>query len=148
MRQSKHKLPGTSDEISGDSGARAATAVVFDYETQWMFEIQRHGKTFDYQTLVFDYYESLRELGLDVDIVSSLADLSAYRLVVVPSLAVIDDATAFVRELLQSRRAALEAIAGRLIEKEVIDSRELWQLLEQHNAAIRVASEPMERQPT
>jgi beta-galactosidase len=72
--------------------ARAATAVLFDYETQWMFEIQRHGKTFDYQTLVFDYYESLRELGLDVDIVSSRADLSAYRLVVVPSLAVIDDA--------------------------------------------------------
>jgi beta-galactosidase len=71
---------------------RASTAIVFDYETQWMFEIQRHGKTFDYQTLVFDYYESLRELGLDVDIVSSRADLSAYRLVVVPSLAVIDEA--------------------------------------------------------
>jgi beta-galactosidase len=71
---------------------RAATAVLFDYESQWMFEIQRHGKNFDYQTLVFDYYESLRELGLDVDIVSSRADLSAYRLVVVPSLAVIDDA--------------------------------------------------------
>jgi beta-galactosidase len=72
--------------------ARAATALVFDYETQWMFEIQRHGKTFDYQTLTFDYYEALRELGLDVDIVSSRADLGAYRLVIVPSIAVIDDA--------------------------------------------------------
>jgi beta-galactosidase len=71
--------------------ARAATAIVFDYETQWMFEIQRHGKTFDYQTLAFDYYEALRELGLDVDIVSSKADLSQYRFVVVPSIAVIDD---------------------------------------------------------
>ena len=70
---------------------RVATAIVFDYETQWMFEIQRHGKTFDYQTLAFDYYEALRELGLDVDIVSSKADLSPYRLVVVPSIAVIDD---------------------------------------------------------
>jgi cell division protease FtsH len=59
---------------------------------------------------------------------------------------IIDDATTFVRELLQNRRPALEAIAGRLIEKEVIDSRELWQLLEQHNAANRVAAEPMERQ--
>jgi len=75
-----------------EAPARASTAVVFDYETQWMFDIQRHGKEFDYQTLVFDYYESLRELGLDVDIVSSNADLSSYRLVVVPSLAVIDDA--------------------------------------------------------
>ncbi|MFT4506920.1 beta-galactosidase [Caballeronia sp. 15711] len=70
---------------------RAATAIVFDYETQWMFEIQRHGKTFDYQMLVFDYYEALRELGLDVDIVSSKADLSSYRLVVIPSIAVIDE---------------------------------------------------------
>ncbi|RDK00831.1 beta-galactosidase [Paraburkholderia lacunae] len=82
-----------SEALSGlDAPARAATALVFDYETQWMFEIQRHGKTFDYQTLAFDYYEALRELGLDVDIVSSRADLSQYGLVVVPGIAVIDDA--------------------------------------------------------
>ncbi|WP_233888635.1 beta-galactosidase [Paraburkholderia flagellata] len=71
---------------------RAQVALVFDYETQWMFEIQRHGASFDYQTLAFDYYSALRELGLDVEIVSRHADLSTYRLVVVPSLAVIDDA--------------------------------------------------------
>jgi beta-galactosidase len=82
-----------SDALSNlPPAARADVAVVFDYETQWMFEIQRHGKTFDYQTLAFDYYEALRELGLDVDIVSAGADLSAYKLVVVPSLAVIDEA--------------------------------------------------------
>jgi len=81
-----------SSALSGlGAPTRAATAIVFDYETQWMFEIQRHGKTFDYQMLVFEYYEALRELGLDVDIVSSKADLSQYRLVVVPSIAVIDD---------------------------------------------------------
>ncbi|AME27247.1 MULTISPECIES: beta-galactosidase [Burkholderiaceae] len=70
----------------------ADVALIFDYETQWIFEIQRHGKTFDYQMLAFDYYEALREMGLDVDIVSAQADLSAYRMVVVPSIAVIDDA--------------------------------------------------------
>jgi cell division protease FtsH len=53
----------------------------------------------------------------------------------------IDDATAFVRELLMTRRAALEAIAERLMEKEVMDSRELWALLEQHNAGARIAVE-------
>lgn len=71
---------------------RAQAALVFDYETQWMFEIQRHGAGFDYQALAFDYYRAMREQGLDVDIVSRHAVLSAYRLVVVPSLAVIDDA--------------------------------------------------------
>ena len=81
-----------SAALSGlGSSTRASTAIVFDYETQWIFEIQRHGKTFDYQMLVFDYYEALRELGLDVDIVSSEADLSPYRLVVVPSIAVVDE---------------------------------------------------------
>jgi beta-galactosidase len=74
------------------AAAPAQVAVVFDYETQWMFEIQRHGTAFDYQTLAFDYYEALRELGIDVDIVSAKADLSGYKLVVVPSIAVIDDA--------------------------------------------------------
>jgi beta-galactosidase len=72
--------------------SRAPVALVFDYETQWMFEIQRHGVTFDYQMLAFDYYESLRELGLDVDIVPSSADLSGYGMVVVPSLAIVDEA--------------------------------------------------------
>ena len=92
VQQAAREIASIPEFARLDAPTQAATAVVFDYETQWMFEIQRHGKGFDYQALVFDYYESLRELGLDVDIVSSKADLSSYRLVVVPSLAVIDDA--------------------------------------------------------
>jgi len=92
VRQAAREIAQSPALTGLGAPARAPVAVVFDYETQWMFEIQRHGKSFDYQTLVFDYYESLRELGLDVDIVSNKADLSAYRLVAVPSIAVIDDA--------------------------------------------------------
>jgi beta-galactosidase len=76
------------------------TVAAVDYETQWMFEIQRHGKSFDYKTLAFDYYEALRELGIDVDFVPATADLSGYQLVVVPSIAVIDDA--LVRQIERS----------------------------------------------
>jgi cell division protease FtsH len=46
--------------------------------------------------------------------------------------AILSEATTAVRELLRTRRAALEAIAQRLIEKEVMDRAELMQLLEQH----------------
>ena len=53
----------------------------------------------------------------------------------------IDDATQFVRELLLHRREALEAIARRLIEKEVIDAGELREILDRHNVNGRVASE-------
>jgi cell division protease FtsH len=44
---------------------------------------------------------------------------------------IIEDATGEVRSILLSRRHALEALAQRLIEKEVIDGRELRELLEQ-----------------
>jgi cell division protease FtsH len=45
---------------------------------------------------------------------------------------IIQDATQAVRAVLLSRRAALEAIAQRLMDKEVMDRVELMQLLEQH----------------
>jgi cell division protease FtsH len=48
---------------------------------------------------------------------------------------IIDQATQEVRDILKGRRAALEAIAQRLIEKEVIDGAELLHLLEQFSAA-------------
>ena len=44
---------------------------------------------------------------------------------------ILDDATGEVRSILLARRGALEALAQRLIEKEVIDGRELRELLEQ-----------------
>ena len=45
---------------------------------------------------------------------------------------IIEEATNAVREVLQARRGLLEAIAQRLMEKEVMDGTELMQLLEQH----------------
>jgi cell division protease FtsH len=44
---------------------------------------------------------------------------------------ILDDATGEVRSILLARRNALEALAQRLIEREVIDGRELRELLEQ-----------------
>ncbi|MGH7222038.1 MAG: AAA family ATPase [Gemmataceae bacterium] len=46
--------------------------------------------------------------------------------------AIIEEATTAVRELLLARRNALEAIAQRLMEKEVMDRTELMLLLEQN----------------
>jgi len=45
---------------------------------------------------------------------------------------IIDDATRAVREVLLSRRGALEAVARRLMEKEVMDGAELRQMMEQY----------------
>jgi cell division protease FtsH len=51
---------------------------------------------------------------------------------------IIKEATEAVREILQVRRDALEAIAQRLIEKEVLDGSELRQLLEQYSFGPRL----------
>lgn len=54
---------------------------------------------------------------------------------------IIEEATAEVRSLLESRRTALEAVAQRLIEKEVIDGAELRQLLDQQHAGVNPVPE-------
>jgi len=46
---------------------------------------------------------------------------------------IIDEAIERVRTILESRRAALDALAARLIEKEVIDSAELKEIIEQNS---------------
>jgi cell division protease FtsH len=46
---------------------------------------------------------------------------------------ILDEATAAVRDVLLARRAALEAIAQRLMEKEVIDGGDLRAMLAQHS---------------
>jgi cell division protease FtsH len=51
---------------------------------------------------------------------------------------IIDEATEAVREVLLARRNALEAIAQRLMEKEVMDGSELRQLLEQNSPGPRL----------
>jgi cell division protease FtsH len=51
---------------------------------------------------------------------------------------ILHDATDEVRGILDARRPALEAVAQRLVEREVIDGTELRQLLEQHNPGLKL----------
>ena len=78
-------------DVPTESTSRAAVALVVDYATKWMIDIQPQGADFDYHGLVFGYYQALRRLGLDIDIVPARAALDGYRLVVIPTLAVVDD---------------------------------------------------------
>ncbi len=67
--------------------AKAPVALLFDYESAWIARIQPQGVSFDYLSLVFNWYSALRRLGADVDIVSPGLPLDGYRLAVVPMLA-------------------------------------------------------------
>ena len=64
----------------------APVALVFSYEADWLLQIQPQAKTFRWLRLAFEIYQGIRNLGLDVDIVSESQDLSRYKLVIIPSL--------------------------------------------------------------
>jgi beta-galactosidase len=63
----------------------AQAAIIFDYPSIWMAQIQPQGADFNAVEIAFRAYSAMRSLGLDVDIVSSKADVSAYQLVVLPA---------------------------------------------------------------
>jgi beta-galactosidase len=68
---------------------QAPVALVFDYEAQWVLDIQRQGADFNYMELTFRCYEAVRRLGLDVDFVRPGQSLKGYKLVLVPTLPII-----------------------------------------------------------
>jgi beta-galactosidase len=63
----------------------AQAAIIFDYPSIWMAQIQPQGADFNAIEIAFRAYSAMRCLGLDVDIVSSKADVSAYQLIVLPA---------------------------------------------------------------
>ena len=72
--------------------ARADVALIFDYASDWAWEIQPQGRSFSHFWLVFHVYKGLRRLGLNVDILPpDTADLSGYRLVLAPGLFTLSD---------------------------------------------------------
>jgi len=79
--------------MPSEAGTGAApVALVFDYESDWAWDIQPQGRSFQYFWLVFHLYKGLRRLGLNVDIVRpDVADLSAYKLVLAPGVFTLSD---------------------------------------------------------
>ena len=65
----------------------ASVAIIFDYQSQWAWEIQTQAADFDYFREVFDTYSCLKKLGVDVDVCSSNdPNLSKYKIIFAPSL--------------------------------------------------------------
>jgi len=69
------------------STATASIALIFDYESDWAWQVQPQGASFNYFKLVLDYYRALRSLGLSIDIIApDTKDLNQYKLLVAPGL--------------------------------------------------------------
>ena len=70
----------------------APVALVFDYAASWVTRIQPQGRDFDLFELTLRWYQAVRRLGLDVDVVPPGASLAGYRLVLVPCLPIVGEA--------------------------------------------------------
>jgi beta-galactosidase len=72
----------------------AAVAVLHDYDSRFALQVQPTNAALAFEETLERHYEGLRRLGLGVDVLSPAADLSEYRVVVAPSLYVIDETVA------------------------------------------------------
>lgn len=68
-----------------------SVAIIMSIENQWVTEIERQGDSFSHQLVEFEYYSALRQLGIDVDFVSSNDNLADYKMIVVPCMPVVSD---------------------------------------------------------
>ncbi|MEO9527133.1 MAG: beta-galactosidase trimerization domain-containing protein, partial [Roseibium sp.] len=60
---------------------------IFDYDADFAWTTQPHGKDLSYFQLVFDTYRALRKLGLSVDILrGETRDFSGYKIIAAPGL--------------------------------------------------------------
>ena len=64
-------------------------ALVFDYQSDWITDIQPQGQSFSALKQTFAYYSALRQLGLNVDIVPPGRSFDGYAMAVVPCMPII-----------------------------------------------------------
>ncbi len=70
---------------------KPTTAIIFDYNALWALLIKPVNHDFSYIEFVAKFYDTLRSIGVEADIVSPKADLSGYSLVIAPSPVVTDN---------------------------------------------------------
>ncbi|MCI4656944.1 beta-galactosidase [Cryobacterium zhongshanensis] len=90
-------LGATLDRLAGVAGTRvtADAAIIFSWEAWWAGDGEsRPSQSVEYLGQMHAAYTALHRLGITVDVIAPGADLSGYRLVVVPTLYLVTDADA------------------------------------------------------
>ncbi len=91
------ELAGELERLRGPltgGGPAADAALLYDADSRFALQVQPTNPALGYEETQGRHYEALRRLGLGVDVIWPGADLARYRLVVAPSLYVVDPALA------------------------------------------------------
>ncbi|KOX16065.1 beta-galactosidase [Saccharothrix sp. NRRL B-16348] len=95
------------------STVRASVAIVHDWQSVWAVSQPSHPtKDFDHPRHVLAHYRALWRAGVTVDFVPPGADLSGYRLVVLPALYLVDDASPYERYVEAGGRLLVTFLSG------------------------------------
>ncbi|HEX8547043.1 MAG TPA: beta-galactosidase, partial [Cytophagaceae bacterium] len=70
---------------------KSKVAIIYDYDSYWETIIQPAFSENNYPERILNYYKALFKLGINVDVISTDADLSKYQLVIAPNLSVLPD---------------------------------------------------------
>ncbi|MDT8429427.1 MAG: beta-galactosidase [Pseudomonadales bacterium] len=84
IRQALRDVSATG--LTRQAMATADVAILISDEARWIDAIERQGSAYRHEDILWQYYGALRQLGLNVDIISPTAVLDDYRLLVVPAL--------------------------------------------------------------
>ena len=87
-------------KIALDKTEMAPIALIHDYESDWMTELDGQSEDFYYLRLILDLYRGIRENGGSVDVIGPDATLEGYKLILVPSLLHVSDE--FLQKLTRS----------------------------------------------
>jgi beta-galactosidase len=86
-----HEAKQVAEELRltgiGGTATKARVGIVYDYQSEWAWDIQPQAKGFSHYVHVRGLYASFRKRGIDVDILSPhTSDFSGYDIVAIPAL--------------------------------------------------------------
>lgn len=92
VQQMGVQLARCGHRIAG-AEVRAEVAIMQSYDTRFAFQIQGNNPDFSYEQHIQDYYAAFHRENIAVEIIGPDADLSAYKLVIVPALYITEPDT-------------------------------------------------------
>lgn len=88
------EITALREELADLPLPQAPVAILQDYESMWGYEAARIGRDVDYQGLIYRLHRQLYDRSIMADIIPPERDLSGYQLVILPSLVMLEPATA------------------------------------------------------
>jgi beta-galactosidase len=93
IKQVGDEFEKTGKALAGTT-PQSSVALINDYHSRWAINFQRHNQNFDPVAEMVAFYKPLRNQAQSTDVISPLAPLDKYKLVVAPGLNVLPKETA------------------------------------------------------